>query len=261
MRHATLGLLAALAAATIAGCDSSDSSDESSADLRTSEMVIDGFVFATDDVTATVFAYLYYPAGQKTVSLGGGDAFTACVGSVCKPMAYPATPRGPSVMRYEATLPYVAETAYTISFSRGDEVSAPNTAVTLPVSFTILTPAAGLTVTDGQAIDILWSPSGVERDTSVEGRAHCDHPNGEKTDRSAWLHFRSQDTGAITFNMNDIMSKTPVPLPGNPLVVGCRIELEVSTARRGIPDSAFQGGSITSGIVRSVALQYTPSQR
>jgi hypothetical protein len=246
---------AALAASIAFGCHSGDSSEKSSADLRTSEMWLDGSVFASDDVTATTTATLFYPAEQKSVSLGEGDTLTACVGSVCQRMAH----RAGSRYGFEATLPYVAETAYSISFSRRADVSALNT-VTLPVSFAILTPAAGITVTDGQPIDVMWSPSGVERDTTLEGRAHCDHPNGEKTDRSAWLQFRSQDIGAITFTMDDIMSKRPFPVPANQLVVGCRIELEVTMVRRGIVDSAFQTGTMESSIRRSVTLQYLPSQ-
>ena len=241
MRHARLGLLAALAAVSIAGCHSSDSSDESSvdpttrtsnvssADLRPSDMRISGDVLqclsttpitipdctGTDDVSVLAVFYLYYPAGQKHVRLGEGDALTFCVGSVCKPMARPTVPRVflPDY-RYEATLPYVAETAYTISFSRHGDAIAPNTTVTLPVPFTILTPPAGLTVTDGQVIDVLWSPSGVERTTNAAGQAHCDHPSGETTTRGLTLLFRSLDPGAIRFNVDDIMTRSSVPCAG-----------------------------------------------
>ena len=294
MRHARRGVLAALAAVSIAGCHSSDSSDDSSvepptssvepptssvdsspstAGLKTSELRINGFLWATDDVTVLALADFWSKAvfdadDDGTVVLGEGDTLTACVGSVCQPMMRRQTDA--SYKPYEATLPYVADTAYTISFSRRDDASAPNTTITVPVPFTILTPPAGLAVTDGQAIAVLWSPSGVERDTSAAVRALCDHVSGEQTSRGLGLLFRSQDTGAAAFNMDQLMSRRaflsddvnrPLTEPVDPRVVGCRIEIEVSTVRRGVPDSAFEDGTVTSRIVRSVTLDYTPSQR
>ena len=89
--------------------------------------------------------------------LDTGDALSACVGGCVQ--AYDARP-GAVSDRYVADLPYVAETAYTISLSRRNDVSAPNTVITLPVQFTILAPAAGLLVTDGQTITVQWSPPG-----------------------------------------------------------------------------------------------------
>jgi hypothetical protein len=283
MRHATLGLLAALAAVSIAGCHSSDSSDDSSVEppptsvapspstvgLKTSEIQFSSLLWATDDVTVLAMIDFWSRTVSDTVVLGEGDALTACVGSVCQPMVRRQT--NATYKPYEATLPYVAETAYTISFSRRDDVSAPNTTTTMPVPFTILTPPAGLAVTDGQAITVLWSPSGVERDTSASVRAHCDHVSGEQTSRGLSLFSHLLDrTGSAIFNMDQLMSRRafladdvnlPLREPVDPRVVGCRIEIEISMRRQGIPDSAFSKGYASSAIVRTLSLQYSPSQR
>ena len=55
MRRPGRGLLAALAAAIIAGCDSNDSSDEAAESWQPSEMFISVQVAASDDVIAKVF--------------------------------------------------------------------------------------------------------------------------------------------------------------------------------------------------------------
>lgn len=289
MRYSRLRhISAALVASIVFGCHSSDSSDDSSVEpppssvtpspsttgLKTSELHISSLLWATDDVTVLALIDFWSKAvldtvGDGTVVLGEGDTLTACVGSVCQPMVRRQT--NANYKPYEATLPYVAETAYTISFSRRDDVSAPNTTITMPVPFTILTPPAGLAVTDGQVITVLWSPSGVERDTSASVRAHCDHVSGEQTSRGLSLFWNLPDrTGSATVNMDQLMSRRafltddvnlPAREPVDPRVVGCRIEIEVSMRRQGIPDSAFQVGYASSAIVRTVSLQYSPSQR
>jgi ABC-type Zn uptake system ZnuABC Zn-binding protein ZnuA len=58
MRHARLGLLAALAAATIAGCGSSGSSNEIQLG-KTSDVSFGVSIEATDDVAAKVSARFY----------------------------------------------------------------------------------------------------------------------------------------------------------------------------------------------------------
>ena len=276
MRHARLELLAALAAVIIAGCHSSDDSSPSTLGLKTSELQISSSLLATDDVTVFALASFWSQAvydrdGDGTVALGEGDTLTACVGNVCQPMVRRQTDA--TYKPYEASLPYVAETIYTISFSRRDDVSAPNTTTTMPVPFTILTPPTGLAVADGQTIAVLWSPSGIERDTSGNVTAYCDHASGEQTRRGLILFFHSPDPGSATVNMDQLMSRRasltdnvnlPAREPVDPRVVGCRIEIEVSMVRQGIPDSAFSQGfasSASSGLVRTVSLQYTPSQR
>ena len=156
MRHARLGLLAALAAVTIAGCDSSDSSNDIPLG-KTSDVSFGVSIEATDDVTAKVSARFYIlgaggPIPTRHFVLNTGDALSACVGAVCQPLT-----RGPPTT-YVADLPYVAETPCTISLSRQNDVSAPNSVITLPVPFAILAPPTGLPVTDGQQVTVQWSP-------------------------------------------------------------------------------------------------------
>src|SRR5262245_13589073 len=140
MRHRRLALATTLAAAAIAGCHTSNSSDggPGGTPIKTRDMYIKVEVEAADEVTAKVSAWLNsgVPLLGTYYTLSGGDSLSACVGGVCKPLSQ-------NVLKYEADLPYVAETPYVISLSRQVDVSAPDTVVTLPVPFTILAPSDG----------------------------------------------------------------------------------------------------------------------
>ncbi len=166
MRHLGLGLLAASLALTIAGCDSSNdySSDDEAPVVSTSEMRLGASFKANDavfeaDGTVEVTGSLCFPfyGGPTTARpcylLRQGEALNACVAATCALMT-----RDPAIRQYNADLPYIAEAAYTMSFSRRDDVSAPNSVVTMPVPFTILAPPAGFPITDGQTVTVQWSP-------------------------------------------------------------------------------------------------------
>jgi hypothetical protein len=156
----------------IGACDSGGAADDADANAPTIELWLAANVEAPDDTTVDISASFNWSKtiGADYVRLGDGNTLTACVATVCMPLT-----RGIYSTDYEAILPYVAETAYTISLTRRDHVSAPNSFVTLPVPFTILAPAAGSRVTDSETITLRWSPPGIDTRTSASGHAECKH--------------------------------------------------------------------------------------
>ena len=121
MRHATLVLLAALAAVNIAGCDSSSDDEGASPpgiNPPTSDILFGARVDALDDVTVDVLAILYSTYGPRGLlgdhpRFAEGNVLTACVGTACTPLTWNFFEGG-----YVGILPYVAATPYTISLSR-----------------------------------------------------------------------------------------------------------------------------------------------
>ena len=118
MRRARIGLIAALAAVSIAGCDSSDDGAQES--WNPSDMYINARVEAANEVTARISVdfskgYLIHPTHHL---LTPGDVLSACVGAVCTPLTLESRAPGLISKTYVADLPYVAETAYTISLAR-----------------------------------------------------------------------------------------------------------------------------------------------
>ena len=273
MRHASLGRLAALAAVSIAGCDSSDSSDESDESWNPGDVFISVQVAASDDVIAKVFVtFSVSHAGMGTTYhlLKRGDALSACVGAVCKPMTLNAEAlRSASLVitgkTYFAELPFVAETPYTISLSRDGNVIAPNSVITLPVPFAILAPPSGLPVTDGQYVNVQWSPPNAPTNNahaSVDSSARCAHHGGAQSERRNALVFQRPDAGTATVRVDEVFEGYVVrpPLPQAP-VLRCDVVLEVEQGRNGTIDNAYKHGGIFARITRSVTLDYTPSPR
>jgi len=274
MRHPRLGLLAALAAVSIAACDSSDSSDESDESWAPGDVFISVQVAASDDVSAKVFVTFSVShagvTGPTYHLLNRGDALTACVGAVCKPMT-----RDDEALRsasfvitgktYFAELPFIAETPYTISLSRDGNVIAPNSVIALPVPFAILAPPSGLPVTDGQYVNVQWSPPNTPTNNahaSVDSSARCAHQGGAQSERRNSVGFQRPDTGTATVGVDEVFEGYVVrpPLPQAP-VLRCDVVLEVEQGRNGTIDSAYKHGAIFARITRSVTIEYTPSQR
>lgn len=261
MRHDGLGLATTLVALIIGACDSGGGSDDADANVPTIELWLAANVEAPDDTTVEISASFNWSKtiGADYVRLGDGNTLTACVATVCTPLT-----RGTYSSYYETSLPYVAETAYTISLARRDHVSAPNSFVTLPVPFTILAPAAGSHVTDSETITLQWSPPGFNTRTSASGLAECEHSSGETTSRvMSLLRSGDPDLGAVSFDMSRIMSAGSWPTPRDRNVERCEVELTVRMSRIGVADSAFRapGSFFNSIIERSVTIEYTPSPR
>lgn len=263
MRTHRLSLAATLTAAGIAGCHTSDSSDggKGGTPIKTRDIYIKVDVEAADEVTAKISAWLNSgdPLLGTYYTLTGGDTLNACVGSVCKPLSH-------NVLKYEADLPYVAETPYVISLSRQVDVSAPDTVVTLPVPFTILAPSAGLRVTDGDVVTVQWSPAGTDNTDHVTNEAHCDHEDGVRNTRAA--NGDAGVNGSAVISVDKIIAARPRDPVTQARLLRCDLVLEVVQTRYGTADRRFGGEGIAfindkgvvGSVTRTVTLAYTPSQ-
>jgi len=271
MRHARLGLLAALAAATVAACDSSDDGSAGSSvptfggptptapdeyvEMMTSQVRLRATVESLDDLTALVTVRLSDNSIEKFLTyyrVKPNESLTACVGAVCKPLLW--GPAEGSAQQYWTELPYVAETPYTISFVRPDDASAVNTFVTLPAT-AILAPGAGSYVTDGQTVIFHWAPATGQSGTAAVMEARCEHPNGGSSTRRTQLQL----------SINPDLGEAGVAIslqqpPPQPRAERCHVEFSVSTVRTGVVDSALEqrSSSISSRTRRSVIAKWTP---
>ena len=261
-RFALAPLVGAVAAAGIAGCSCQEqlsSGAEDGGPIATDDMHISATIEAADDVTVEVSAKVHNgdPLLGPVYSLTGGDAFSACVGMQCKPLARDFS--GLLLGEYTAELPYVAETTYTISLSRPVGTNAPNTGVTLPVAFTILAPVLGLRVTDGDRVTVQWSPAGADDVVDVEGEARCDHEDGTRTTRRGPRLAVNVDTGAMVAEVDTILDGRAL-VPSQSRVLRCDIVIEVVHDRLGTADTRFGGGTVLGRVSRKVTLDYLPSQ-
>ena len=245
------------------GGDTAGTSDggQGGTPIATREMYISAIVEAEDDVTAEVSVSLHNgdPLFGTEFLLTGGDALSACVGVQCSPLT-----REPPLSDYEAELPYAAETAYTISLTRATGASAQNSVVTLPVPFTILAPAPGLHVTDGDSVTVQWAPAGADDDVDVWAQTRCKHVN-----RSLYVPVllpsirrgrlaENVDSGTIVADVNTILDSGWMLFPWDDPIVRCDIVIEIFQERVGTIDTPFGGGNILGRVSRTVTLDYTP---
>lgn len=264
MRRLRLRILASTLLATavaVSACSdggtSSSDGGERGTPIATSEMQISASVEAEDDVTAEISVTLY-DGKLGTLLLTGGDALSACVAAQCGPLT-----RDSLSSEYVAELPYVAETAFTISLTRATGASAQNSVVTLPVPFTILAPAPGLKVTDGDSVTVQWAPTGADDDVDVWAETRCYHEN-----RSLFIPVlmpsvrrgrlaENVDSGTIVTDVDTILDSGWMLFPWDDPIVRCDIAIEVFHERVGTVDSSL-GGGIVGRVSRKVTLDYTP---
>jgi len=155
---------------------------------------------------------------------------------------------------YEAELPYAAETTYTVSLTRGGAANAPNSVVALPVPFTILAPAPGLSVTDGDRVTVQWSPAGT--DVSVWAETGCDHEDGVRSAKRQRRLAVNVSGGAMVAEVDTILAG--MIFFSQARILRCDIAIEVVHDRRGTVDTALGGGAIVGRVSRKVTLDYTP---
>ena len=263
-----VSLAAAIVAATLCSCDSESSSDggEGGTPIKTRDMYMSAEIEATDDATAKISVRLHNgdPFLGTSYSLTGGDTLNACVGTACRQLT-----RRLLSFDYEADLPYVAESPYTISFSRRVDVSAPDSVVTLPVAFAILSPSSGLHVTDGDVVAVQWSPATAADHDYVSGRARCDYEDGVQNTRTTAGPLSVNAAGGFaTVAIDTILAARPFSPLTEARLLRCDVVIEVAQKRIGTVDSRFGGagaallggGRLIGPVTRSLTLDYTPSR-
>jgi hypothetical protein len=148
-------------------------------------MTIDLRVEASESGIAVVRANLNDGrALGKSYRLDGGDYFRACVNGVCRTMADNDSLDSPD---YIARFDYQSGVDYVVAFNRLDARSAPDSRVTLPPAFTIVTPADHQQVTDGETVLVSWTPTGAPARASLSYFADCPQTGGSHVFSSGTL--------------------------------------------------------------------------
>jgi len=253
--HRTLGLVALVTLLQSCGDPkSSSTSGPEGGPVPTSSMTIALRVESGESGIAVVRANLNdgHFLG-KSYRLDGGDFFRACMTGVCRNMADNDSLDSPD---YIARFDYRPGVEYVVSFNRQGAQSAPDSRVTLPQPFTIVTPADGQQVTDGDTVLVTWSPTGAPARVSLRYDAECNHLSGAFGVSSGSLSLDSNADGRESVSIDPIV--TFARSGSTSPITRCSIEVIVSHELQGRIDPAFHDGTAVGIVSRKVTLDYIP---
>jgi hypothetical protein len=237
-------------------CDpkSSSTSGTDGGPVPTSKMTIDLRVETSDLLVAVVRANLNDGrASGSSYRLDGGDYFRACVSGVCRNMADNDSVVSPD---YIARFDYQSSVDYVVAFNRQDGGNAPDSRVTLPPAFTIVTPADHQQVTDGETVVVSWTPTGAPARAALRYDADCTFVSGPHSFSSGTLSSDSNADGRESVSIDPIVSLVRSNSPST--ITRCNIDVTVSHELQGRIDPAFHNGTAVGTVSRDVNLDYIP---
>lgn len=265
-------VLVVLAALLMSACEINSSNGNDGGPVPLRDMHLTLTVEATDASSANVRAILNRGIGDNLYRLDGGDALEACVPSECKSL----TPRFKvglvnTVQFYEATLEYLQDVPYVVTFFRSSARTAFGTQVSLGQQFEILAPANGAQVTDGERVFVLWSPADASIDSRVHVAAQCGLSGGPIIYGEQTIEGENARDGSVEFSINEFIDAvylaprelpelggTPiVPVPSNP-ISSCDISIKVAQVRPGQLSSDYGGGRVEGVVSRAVEIRFVP---
>jgi len=231
---------------------SSSTSGPDGGPVATSRMTIDLRVESSETGIAVVRANLN--DGQalgQSYRLDGGDFFRACVSGLCRTMADNDSLTSPD---YIARFDYQAGVDYVVQFNRQGAQNAPDSRVTLPPAFTLVTPANRQQVTDGETVVVSWSPTGAPARASLSYDAECPLASGSNVFSSGTLSTDSNADGRESVRIDVIVgnARSSATSP----ITRCSIEVTVSHELQGRIDPAFRNGTALGIVSRMVTLDY-----
>lgn len=134
---------------------------------------------------------------------------------------------------------------YTISFDRPDDVSAPNSTVTLPEPFEILTPEIGQSYLANDLFEVTWSQSGYSDTLPLTLDWSCqtsEQDSGQNSVTSGFVKINVVDTGAYSNSISDI-SEELFEAANNDK--NCTVQITLKRESKGQIDVNYgEGGSI-----------------
>jgi hypothetical protein len=244
MKHLTIASVLLLAS-LVAGCGPRHSSEFNTMALKP-EMEVT--CHQPGQVTVTVEIrqgdFLLYP-----VRLDSGDVLsaTACDGTQ-QGLSVGGTSGNPI---YETFFSLTSECTgpFIVAFSRANDVSAPDSRVSLPVSFKITSPQTGAQVPSGGSLHVAWDPA-LAGSLGVTGS--CPGQNGTPV--------------GIGYSTRLDVGSTALDIPVSDLIGGasldttqpCTILVSVEQVNNGQVDPAFGSGSITARQARLVEVSISP---
>jgi hypothetical protein len=252
----SLGLAAlALLLQSCGGPKSSSTSGPDGGPVPTSRMTIDLRVESSESGIAVVRANLN--DGQalgESYRLDGGDFFRACVNGVCRTMADNDSATSPD---YIARFDFQPGVDYVVSFNRQGSADAPDSRVTLPPAFTIVTPANHQQVTDGETVVVSWTPTGAPARATLSYVAECPEVSSSSHVFSAGtLSTDVNADGHESVRIDGILDA--VRSSATSTITRCSIDVIVSHEIQGRIDPAFRKGTALGIVSRKVTLDYIP---
>jgi hypothetical protein len=232
--------LLVLAASLMVGCSQVDSDA-----IRTSGMYADLSVEADGSGGSLTRATLKVGGNSSNtyINLSAGDSLVTRVGSTSYPMV---RQEALGVVWYQAVPPVdTANAAFRVSLLRDDDVSAPNSDVTLPPPFTITGPAPGSAYSrTSQAVTITWSGSGAADPLTWQLTGDCIvSQSGNQV----------SDIGTLTIPAGAIQPRA------NQGATSCNAQIRFYRTRAGSVDPAYgEGGELYARQTRFISIQSTP---
>jgi hypothetical protein len=231
-------------AALVAGCCGMCAETTSSENIRTHGLSETTIVEATDDQPTRVTVTLRAggPLSNLFPSVAGGDRLEAGNGTETVPLAF--SRGGLDAPHYYGFLPGdSAGRTIGVLLSRTGDVSATETRVTVPLAFTIASPAAGEHLSSARHVVVTWSPTAASTmDWGVSG--DCVHTD---------LGHQHPDVGRIDLPLR-AASAAEGGRPGT-----CEVRLALERVEAGVVDPAFGEGGTIGAIQRRVRkFWYTP---
>ena len=248
-----LGLAASITLQACGGPESSSTSGPDGGPVPTSRISINLTVESSDPTTAVVRANLNDGRSLGTsYRLDGGDFLRACISGLCRSMADNDSVFTPD---YIARFDYQPGIDYVVSFNRQQAQNAPDSRVTLPPAFTVVTPANRQQVTDGETVVVSWSPTGAPARVALSYEAQCTSASGPSSSGGT-LSVDSNADGRESVRIDPIVSAARSGLPSP--ITRCSIDVIIRHERQGRIDPAFDDGTATGIVSRKVNLDYIP---
>ena len=247
-----LGIAAVVTLLQACGAKSSSKGGPTGGPIPTSTMNLSLEVESNEPGIAVVRANLHdNQVGGESFRLDGGDFFRACLNGVCHNMASNDSILTPD---YIARFDYQQGVDYVVSFNRKKGGNAPNSRVALPPPFTVVTPANGQQVTNGDTVVFEWSPTGAPALVALNYTADCTMASGPHAFSFGTLSTDDNADG------RESVSISPMVTFANsvPAVIRCSIDVTVSHELRGQVDQAFDGGLARGIVSRKINLDYIP---
>jgi hypothetical protein len=185
--------------------------------------------------------------------LDGGDSFRACVSGVCRNMDDNESLASPD---YIARFDYQSGVDYVVAFNRKKAQDAPDSRVTMPPAFTIVTPADRSQVTDGDTALVSWSPTGAPARVVLRYDADCTFQSGLHGLSIGTLSTDSNADGRESVAIDPIV--TLARSNSTSTVTRCSIDVIVRHELDGRVDPAFRNGVALGVVSRKVRLDYVP---
>lgn len=237
------------------GCSKVDS-----ADLKTHGFYAD---YSARDYGSSVRVTANFSTSSfsnDTIKLSYGDSVAATLGGSIKGMTESTNIFGQYT--YSATFNTSgSDQTVTIDFERLNDISAPNSYVTIPSAFSISSPANNTvyTKTNDSTISVVWAPVSSTLATFVSFRGNCITPDGA-TSFSTGQNVQA-NIGSYGITVGQLLQEFIANEKNPPAsITSCSsVEIELTRSANGVIDSNFgQGGRFIGAQHRSTNIRINP---